>query len=136
MPSSAVVFSRKLLLRFLTMNSLQAPRCEPCCLGKSCTVPPIIFIIMQPSVKSYFWYTLYIKSLIMLCYFNYTSIHHMIIVQEHRHHHTVVKSYSSLSLSFPKPAHFSLHSLYNAERKHTYTIKKEQTQNLQPLRRR
>ena len=40
---------------------------------------------------------------------SYTSMHRMIIVQEHMHSHTVAKCYSSPSLYFPKPAHFSLH---------------------------
>ena len=39
----------------------------------------------------------------------YTSIHRVIIVQEHRHPHIVAKSYSSPSRCFPKPAFFSLH---------------------------
>ena len=41
----------------------------------------------------------------------------MIIVQEHRHPHTVAKSYSSPSLSFPKPAHFSLHCIVQCWKK-------------------
>ena len=40
----AKVFRQKLLLRFLTINFLRAWRREPCCLGKCCSVSPIIFI--------------------------------------------------------------------------------------------
>ena len=39
---------------------------------------------------------------------HYTPIHRLIIVQEHRHAHIVAKSYSSPSLSFPKPANFAI----------------------------
>ena len=57
----------------------------------------------------------------------------MVIEQEHRHPHTVAKSYNSQSLSFPKPAHFLLHCnetfVYLSNRGvHRYAIKKEQLQ--------
>ena len=73
--------------------------------------------------------------------FDYTSIHRMIIVQEQRHPHIFAKSYSSPSLSFPKPAHFSLHCTvqsiclpFKPSSVHRDVIKKKQFQDLQPLR--
>ena len=47
----------------------------------------------------------------------YTLIQRMIIVQEHRYPHTVAKTYSSPSLSFPKPAQFSLHFIAQSWKK-------------------
>ena len=76
-----------------------------------------------------------------LNHFCYTSIQRMIIVQDHRHPHTVAKSYSSPSLSFPKPAHFSI-AMHCTELKeniclpfksssvHRDAIKKEQFQDI------
>ena len=50
---------------------------------------------------------------------SYTSMHRMIAVHEHRHSHIVTKIYLSPSLSFPKPAHFSLHCIVQC-RKQTF----------------
>ena len=52
------VFGQKLLLRFLTMNSLQAWQRKPCCLGKCRSVSPIILMYIfhnTESSKYYAW---------------------------------------------------------------------------------
>ena len=54
---------------------------------------------------------------------HYSPVHHMIIVQEHRHPLRVAKIYSFPSLSFPKPALFHCITLYSAERKHLFIFK-------------